>query len=481
MPRKTPGRAKRARSSRPAKTTVGKLLPPRLLEAIPDAIVAVDQKGTIVQINSQTEELFRYQRDELIGRSIETLVPERFRRHHHHHREGYVEQPKIRRMGAGLDLYGVRRDGSEFPVEISLSPVSTEQGMLVLSAIRDISDRKKIEQDLRRAHEELARRTDQQLWEYRTQLASIVDSSDDAIIGKTLDGVITSWNRGAERLYGYTREEMIGKSITRLVPKDRPDEIPSILQRIRLGESVEHYESVRVTKDGRHLEVSLSISPIRDSDGKISGASAIGRDITNQKRTESQLHQAQKMEAVGRLAGGIAHDFNNVLAIITACTELLRDRIGAQDVSAQFIGNIREAANRGSTLTKQLLAFSRRQVVQPLVLDVNERLKEVSKLLRPLMGDDVEVSMTLKPATALVEADPGQLDQIVLNLAVNARDAMPRGGRFMLETAIVEFDETFAREHPPMERHFPFLPLLPSSPCRRSPARRKPPSTSPRR
>ncbi|MBZ5571546.1 MAG: PAS domain S-box protein [Acidobacteriia bacterium] len=450
MPRKTPGRAKRARSSRPAKTTVGKLLPPRLLEAIPDAIVAVDQKGTIVQINSQTEELFRYQRDELIGRSIETLVPERFRRHHHHHREGYVEQPKIRRMGAGLDLYGVRRDGSEFPVEISLSPVSTEQGMLVLSAIRDISDRKKIEQDLRRAHEELARRTDQQLWEYRTQLASIVDSSDDAIIGKTLDGVITSWNRGAERLYGYTREEMIGKSITRLVPKDRPDEIPSILQRIRLGESVEHYESVRVTKDGRHLEVSLSISPIRDSDGKISGASAIGRDITNQKRTESQLHQAQKMEAVGRLAGGIAHDFNNVLAIITACTELLRDRIGAQDVSAQFIGNIREAANRGSTLTKQLLAFSRRQVVQPLVLDVNERLKEVSKLLRPLMGDDVEVSMTLKPATALVEADPGQLDQIVLNLAVNARDAMPRGGRFMLETAIVEFDETFAREHPPM-------------------------------
>ena len=450
MPRKTPGRAKPKRVARPRKTKADNLLPPRLLEAVPDAIVAVDQKGTVVQINSQTEGLFGYERNELIGQSVEKLVPERFRRHHHQHREGYVEQPKIRRMGAGLDLYGVRRDGSEFPVEISLSPVSTPQGMLVLSAIRDISDRKKIEDDLRRAHEELGRRTDKQLWEYRTQLASIVDSSDDAIIGKTLDGTITSWNRGAERLYGYTREEMVGASITRLVPKDHPDEIPSILQRMRLGDSVEHYESIRVTKDGRHLEVSLSISPIRDSDGKIVGASAIARDITSQKRTESQLHQAQKMEAVGRLAGGIAHDFNNVLAIITACTELLRDRVDAQDASAQFINNIREAANRGANLTRQLLAFSRRRVVQTLVLDLNDRVKEVSKLLRPLMGDDVEVVMNLKPATALIEADPGQLDQIVLNLAVNARDAMPRGGKFMLETAIVEFDEAFAREHPPM-------------------------------
>jgi len=450
MPRKTPGRAKPKRVARPRKTKADNLLPPRLLEAVPDAIVAVDQKGTVVQINSQTEGLFGYERNELIGQSVEKLVPERFRRHHHQHREGYVEQPKIRRMGAGLDLYGVRRDGSEFPVEISLSPVSTPQGMLVLSAIRDISDRKKIEDDLRRAHEELGRRTDKQLWEYRTQLASIVDSSDDAIIGKTLDGTITSWNRGAERLYGYTREEMVGASITRLVPKDHPDEIPSILQRMRLGDSVEHYESIRVTKDGRHLEVSLSISPIRDSDGKIVGASAIARDITSQKRTESQLHQAQKMEAVGRLAGGIAHDFNNVLAIITACTELLRDRVDAQDASAQFIANIREAANRGANLTRQLLAFSRRRVVQTLVLDLNDRVKEVSKLLRPLMGDDVEVVMNLKPATALIEADPGQLDQIVLNLAVNARDAMPRGGKFMLETAIVEFDEAFAREHPPM-------------------------------
>ena len=450
MRRKASTDKPRIKASPPLKALAGTVLPLHLIETIPDAVVAVDGKGTIVQVNSQTESMFGYPRQELIGKKIEMLVPERFRGQHEHHRGRYGKQPNIRRMGAGLDLFGIRRDGSEFPVEISLSPIPTKQGTLVLSAIRDVTDQKKVEADLRRAHQELSARTNQQLWEYRSLLASIVDSSDDAIVGKTLEGLITTWNRGAERLYGYTKEEMIGKSISTLVPKDRPDEIPMILQRIRHGDSVEHLESIRVTKDGRHLEVSLSISPIRDSDGQIVGASAIARDVTTQKRTESQLRQAQKMEAVGRLAGGIAHDFNNVLAIITACSELLRDRIGAQDASAQFIVNIREAVTRGTSLTKQLLAFSRRQVVQPFVLDLNERLREVSKLLRPLMADDVDVAMILRPTIALVEADPGQLDQIVLNLAVNARDAMPRGGRFILETTLVEFDEAFAREHPPL-------------------------------
>jgi len=451
MPAKTGRSAGKTRVSPSRDAFAGTVLPLHLLDTIPDAVIAVDANGTIVQVNAQTEIMFGYKRNELIGKAIEMLVPQRYRPQHHSHRASYVSQPKIRRMGAGLDLYAVRRDGSEFPVEISLSPISAAEGTLVLSAIRDISDRKKIEQDLRRAHEELNRTANRQLWDYQSRLASIVDSSDDAIIGKDLDGIITAWNRGAERLYGYTKQDMIGKPISILVPRDRPDEIPSILQRIRNGDSVEHFESVRVTKDGRHLEVSLSISPIRDSEGQIAGASAIARDITSQKRTEMQLHQAQKMEAVGRLAGGIAHDFNNVLAIITACTELLRDHTDGKENSLQFIGNIREAINRGANLTRQLLAFSRRQTVQPFVLDLNDRLKEVHKLLKPLMGDDVEIVMSLRPTSALVEADPGQLDQIVLNLAVNARDAMPRGGRFILETATVDFDEAFAREHPPLK------------------------------
>jgi PAS domain S-box-containing protein len=433
-----------------SKTMVEVLLSSDLLETLPDSIVAVDREGTIVQVNSQAQGLFGYSRDELIGQKVEMLVPEGYRHKHHHHRENYAEAPKTRRMGAELDLYGRRRNGTEFPVEISLSPVSAENGTFVLSAIRDISDRKRIAEELRRANEELHRRTAEQLGEYRSKLALIIDSSEDAILSKELNGIITSWNRGAEHIYGYTAEEVIGKHISLLTPSDRPDEIPEILKKIAKGESIEQYESVRVTKDGRHLNVSISVSPLRGASGEIIGASAIARDITAQKRAEGQLRQAQKMEAIGRLAGGVAHDFNNVLAIINACREFLRDRIPTTADSSIYVDNIKKATERGSMLTKQLLAFSRTSAIQPRVLDLNERLKDISKLIRPLMGDDVEVLVATKSPSAVVEADPGQLDQIVINLAVNARDAMPRGGKLILETGAVRFDEDFADQHQTM-------------------------------
>lgn len=423
------------------------------LETVPDAFVAVDDAGTIVHVNAQAEALFGYPRKELIGQKIEMLVPERYRTQHHQDRSHFAKKPKLRKMGEGLDLFGRRRDGTEFPIDIGLSPVPTADGMLVLSAIRDVSARKRIEEQLRKAHDELDRSSSQQISGYRSRLAAIVDSSEDAILGKDLNGIITDWNKGAEHLYGYSADEVVGKSISILIPPGRPDEIPGILEKIRRGETVTHYESIRVTKDGRHLNMSISISPIRDATNQVVGASAIARDITAQKRTEEQVRQAQKLEAIGRLAGGVAHDFNNILGIISACTELLRDRI-AQEAGAQYIDNIRTAAERGATLTRQLLAFGRKQIVQPQVFDLNERLRDTSKLLRPLMGDDVEVVIVSRSASAsasaLVEVDPVHLDQIVLNLAVNARDAMPRGGKLVLETAVMEFDEAFAREHPPM-------------------------------
>ncbi len=427
------------------------LLTSDLLESIPDAIVAVGQDGLILEVNSRAEELFGYRRDQLIGQPIEMLVPERYRGRHYRHRLDFTNAPKPRPMGAGLDLYGRRKDGSEFPVEISLSLISLENGMsFVLSAIRDISDRKRIEAALRQAHQELERRTTEEIGEYRSRLASIVDSSEDAIIGKDLEGTIISWNKGAERMYGYRAEEVLGRPIAILAPKDRPDEIPRILERILRGERLEHYETVRMTKDGRHLNVSVSISPLYNATGEIMGGSAIARDITAQKRTEYQLRQAQKIEAIGRLAGGLAHDFNNILGIITACTELLRDRIAPGSGLRQYVDNIRGAAERGASLTRQLLVFSRRQAIQPRILDLNERLRELSKLLRPLMGDDVEVVIQMRSSAALVEADPGQLDQVVLNLAVNARDAMLHGGKLILETDVVEFDDAFAQQHQPM-------------------------------
>lgn len=436
------------------KTLAETLLSPSILEAIPDAVVAVNRQGVMVQVNSQTEAMFSYTREELIGQNIEILVPERQRGDHHRHRDEYHAQPKIRRMGSGLDLYGRKRDGSEFPVEISLSPVSTGNGargdgVIVLSVIRDISDRKRIENQLRQVNEELDRRKSRELRDSQNRMALIVDSSQDAIIGKTLDGVITQWNKGAQQMYGYTAQEIVGRNITTLCPGDRVDEMLGILAKIRRGEHVGYFESVRVTKDGRRLNVSVSISPILDQEGKVVGASAIARNITGQKKIEDQLRQSQKMEAVGRLAGGVAHDFNNLLGIVTACAELLRGRVDSQ--SLEYIENIYEAATRGASLTRQLLAFSRRQPVQTQILDLNERLRQVTKLLRPLMGDDVEVALLPRTPTAIIEADPGQLDQIVMNLAVNSRDAMPRGGRLIIETGVFDFDEAFAREHATMK------------------------------
>ncbi len=443
-----PALPNQTKESAPPKTVGETLLSPSILEAMPDAVAAVNQQGVIIQVNSQTEALFGYTREELIGQKVEMLVPDQQRPQHHLHREHFHQQPKIRRMGSGLDLCGRRRDGSEFPVEISLSPVATRDGVMVLSVIRDISDRKRIEDELRRVNEELDRRKTRELRDSQNRLALIVDSSQDAIIGKNLDGIVTHWNQGAEHIYGYTAQEMIGRPISVLAPKERVDEIPAILEKIRHGHRVEYFESVRVTKDGRHLNVSISVSPIHDAEGKVVGASTIARNITGQKKIEDQLRQSQKMEAVGRLAGGVAHDFNNLLGIVTACSEMLRDRVDTE--SAEYIDHIHEAAKRGASLTRQLLAFSRRQPVQTQLLDLNERLREVSKLLRPLMGDDVEVVLLPRSATAIIEADPSQLDQIVINLAVNARDAMPRGGRLILETGVFDFDESFAHEHPAM-------------------------------
>jgi PAS domain S-box-containing protein len=241
-----------------------------LLETAPDAIVIIDETGRIRLVNAQTERLFGYARETLVGRPIEVLIPERMRTRHGEHRRLYFGSPKLRDMGVGLDLLGRRKDGSEFPVEISLSPLQTEEGVWASAAVRDVSERKR-ERDT------------------AARLAAIVESSNDAIMGKDLDGRITSWNRAAEAMFGYQSSEIIGESIERLIPPERWEEETEILARVRKGEQIKQYGTERLTRGGRRIEVSLTISPIYDAQGRIVGASTIGRDLGGAKKAERKF------------------------------------------------------------------------------------------------------------------------------------------------------------------------------------------------
>lgn len=236
----------------------------------PDAVVISSADGTIMFVNSRAEAVFGHTRAEMLGQQLEILLPKRFRRSHTNQRAGYVAQPRSRPMGSGLELTGLRADGSEFPLDISLSPMKSGVEMFVVAAIQDVTERK-------------------QLTESRNTLAAIVDSSDDAIISQDLDGVILSWNRAAEKLYGYAAAEAIGQHVSIVLPPDRPDEAPLLRKRVRSGARVDRLETLRIRKDGAVIDASLTISPVRDAKGAIVAASVIARDVTERRRAEDQM------------------------------------------------------------------------------------------------------------------------------------------------------------------------------------------------
>jgi PAS domain S-box-containing protein len=273
-------------------------------------------------------------------------------------------------------------------------------------------------------------------------------SSTDAIVGKNLDGQVTSWNAAAERIFGYTAEEMIGAPIFRLIPEELHEAERSLLESIRQGRPVHFSETERICRDGRRIHISLSVSPIRDALGQVIGASSIKRDVTDRRLIEERLRQAQRMDSVGQLAGGIAHEANNMMSVVLGCADYVLKRSDISDPVRQDVDQIWQAAKRTAGITQQLLAFSRRQMLQPQVLDLNATVRGLEPILARALGESRAVRMHLSPTLGAIRADPGQLEQVLINLTLNARDAMGDSGRLTIETMNVVLDQTYAAAKP---------------------------------
>ncbi|MGZ4481355.1 MAG: PAS domain S-box protein [Gaiellales bacterium] len=408
-----------------------------LLESAPDAIVLVNTAGRIALANRRTEELFGYQAGELVGIEVELLVPERFRGVHVRHRGDYVDDPRTREMGAGLELYGLRRDGREFPVEISLSPMHDQGEQLVITIVRDVSDRRAAEQERLDLAREQAAHAEAEAG--RERLASILGEID-----------VIVWESDAHRRHftfvSQRAEDMLGFPLARWLEEEgfwrslvHPDDRD--LAELYFGEAVgrrEDYEfEYRVrSADGRLVCIRDVVRVIADGAGGVR-LRGVMMDVTARRELERRLLQSQKMEAVGQLAGGVAHDFNNLLTVISGYVNLLLARTEDEPQRSQ-LAEIKRAAERASELTAQLLAFSRRAPSQAELVDLNELVRGVEMMLSRLIDEDIALRIETAPALPTVRADRGQLEQVLVNLVVNARDAMPAGGEIRIETYATE-------------------------------------------
>ena len=441
-----------------------------LLSVMPASVYTCDLDGRITYFNQHAAELWgrapKLDSDEdkycgsfrLISADESTLP---------HHKCPMAKAVRTGESFRNEEVTVERSDGSRIVIRVNISPFYDDHGRLsgAINTFQDVSDLKKTEQA-------------------SLHLAALVESSDDAIVAKDLNGIVKSWNPAAERLFGYTAAEIVGKSITTIMPEDRSDEESRILERIRRGERIEHYDTVRQRKDGSLVEISLTISPIKDARGKIIGASKIAREITKrkqaetalreardqlaranrelekrvkertaeleranavllrdleeQKRLEAQLRQAQKMESIGTLAGGIAHDFNNVLNIIKGYASSVANLSSGNNEVIEQLEIVDDAIERGTGVVRQLLTLARKTESRLISSSANELISGLANLLKQTLPKTIDVSLELRAKLPMVMADPNQITQALLNLCVNARDAMPGGGRLTLRTSVVD-------------------------------------------
>ena len=400
----------------------------QVVEAAPNAMVMVDHAGKITMVNTQAERVFGYARDELVGQPVELLVPERFRGHHPGLRQTFFADPKPRMMGAGRDLYGARKDGSEFPVEIGLNPIETDEGMMVLSAIVDITQRKAAEQALR---------------DSERRYGVLVDGvTDYAIYMIDPNGIVTNWNRGAERIKGYSAEEIVGRNFSCFyTEEDRAANLPQRALEIAAREGRHEVEALRVRKDGSRFWANVVVDALRNDGGQLIGFAKITRDITERRRAARELEEARlkilqeefaranRLMQMGELTASIAHEVNQPIAAVVTGAGAALHWLAANppDVKSacQSLERIARDGERAGGIINRISALVRNEPPRRDRLNVNDVIVEaLSVVQRDLDSHDIKLQSGLADGLPAVLADRVQLQHVMLNLISNAIEAM---------------------------------------------------------
>jgi PAS domain S-box-containing protein len=410
-----------------------------ILEDIEDGYYEVDLAGTFTFLNDSMSRIFGYPKEELLGMNNRQYTDKEVAKKVF---QDFNRIYKTGEHGRVIDYEITRKDGTKRYIGTSASLQKDSSGKPIgfRGIVQDITERMRAQEALRQSEER-----------YRT----ILESIQDGYFEVDLAGKFTFLNDSMCRIFRYPKEELIGMNSRQYNDQENAKRIYQAFNKIyRTGEPGRVFANEITRKDGTKAITELSASLIRNSEGKPIGFRGTTRDVTERNRVEremaelqEQLRQSQKMEAVGRLAGGIAHDFNNLLTVMKGYSQLSLLDLKESDPLRENIQEIEKATQRATDLTRQLLAFSRRQILNLKVLDLNALLKDLDKMLRRIIGEDIELVTLLSENLGRVKIDPNQIEQVVFNLAANARDAMPSGGKLTIETADVELDETYAHAH----------------------------------
>jgi PAS domain S-box-containing protein len=430
-----------------------------IFESNPSAILVSDKDGRIIRLNRRAVELFGYPCEKLLNQPIDMLLPEERRKKEAAERAAFLADPDARDMGVADGLFARRADGTEFPVEVQIGPISKGGDARLIVNARDISKERcaiaaLAESQRQQAIMEERQRGAEELRQVNAKLAKIIEAAPVAIWAIDPDDRISIWNPAVAKIYGHPASTIIGRPWREFATTRLPENTLSSDELLATAHSNGGFQNLELKRhgvDGAVHELSVSSAVLRNANGDAAGVLFIAHDVGETRQLEQKLRQAQKMEAIGQLTGGVAHDFNNLLGVIYGNLEMLGEGVEGEPDLTELVRDALTAAEHGAALTQQLLAFSRRQRLSPTGVDVGALVKETMEMLRRMVEASIEIATSIPPDLWKSRIDPDQLASALLNLVVNARDAMPAGGKISIAAENTELDAEYCRQHEQLE------------------------------